>query len=762
MPAAAKDELQTALGLHRSGQLEAAARLYRQVLAAAPARPDIWQMLGLAEFTQGHLPQALEAFDAAARLAPGDAGVTFNRGLVLHQAGRSQEALEAFEFVLSRQPAHPKAPLMKAQALHALGRIDEAVRWLDAAATSAADPVPLWLLQGEWLHGLHDHAGAAEAYRRVLGRQPTHADALCNLGSCLLRAGRAGEAVDVLSQALRVAPAQADLWFNHGLALARLQRRVEAEQSLGEALRLAPGLAVAWTQRGLVRSALRRLDAAVADFEQALRIDPGQGDAWAALGHARLDLGDAPAAVDAYQKALAIAPQTDFLLDALALARARLCDWRHAQADREAIEAAIRRGSPLVSPARIFALMDRPDLLLPAARSYITHLRMPAALTAPAFQPAGQRLRIGYFSADLHAHATAFLMARLFERHDRERFEIVGFQLGPARPDAMHERLRAAFDEFHDIDALDDVAAARLARERGLQIAVDLKGLSLHARPGVFAARAAPLQVAYLGYPCTLGADWMDYLVADATVVPPDARAHYSEKIITLPGSYQVNDETRACPAPPPRSQVGLPEDAFVFCSLNSPYKITAEVFATWMALLREVPGSVLWQLDGGEGPRQHLLQAAASQGIDPSRIRFAPLLDPQAHLARIGCADLFLDTLPCNAHTSASDALWMGVPVVTLAGAGFAGRVGASLLQAAGLPELICPTLADYRQTALALATQPGRLLALKRHLAGQRHVLPLFDSGRFTRHLECAFEMIWQRHSAGLPPEHVDVPAD
>jgi predicted O-linked N-acetylglucosamine transferase (SPINDLY family) len=384
-----------------------------------------------------------------------------------------------------------------------------------------------------------------------------------------------------------------------------------------------------------------------------------------------------------------------------------------------------------------------------------------AAAPLPAMPPLkGRRLRIGYLSGEFQDQATMVLMAGVLEQHDRSRFEIIGVDNGDADGSALRRRVAAALDRRVPIAGLDDPRAAALIREHGVDVLVNLNGYFGRARNGVFALRAAPVQVNYLGFPGTLGAGWMDYLVADDIVIPPGEEAHYREAVVRLPGSYQANDGRRPIDAGPvSRAQAGLPEGAFVFCSFNNLYKLTPDVFDVWMGLLRRVPGSVLWLLLTAPEAQENLAREAAARGVDPARLVWAATLPHARHLARLRLADLMLDTLPYNAHTTGSDALWAGLPMLTCRGASFAGRVGASLLHSVGLPELITPDLVAYAATAERLARHPAELQALRQRLAAARAQGALFDTVRQCRLLEQSFVTMAQRHADGLPPQGFQV---
>jgi predicted O-linked N-acetylglucosamine transferase (SPINDLY family) len=411
----------------------------------------------------------------------------------------------------------------------------------------------------------------------------------------------------------------------------------------------------------------------------------------------------------------------------------------------------------MVAPFVLLAVSEDPALHLRAARLYTEQKYPPAPRPLwTGERHAHDRIRVAYLSADFHAHATAYLMAELFERHDRARFEWWGISFGPVKSDPMRTRLEGAFDHFVDVTDRSDAEAARLLRALEIDIAVDLKGYTQDCRPGILGHRPAPLQVNYLGFPGTMGADHIQYVIGDAIVTPPEHAPFYTERIVRLPHCYQPNDRKRAIAGrTPPRAELGLPEHGFVFCCFNNNYKITPEFFGVWMRLLREVEGSVLWLLESNAESAGNLRREAAARGVDPARLVFAPHALLPEHLARQRQADLFLDTLPYNAHTTTSDALWAGLPVLTCLGQAFPGRVAASLLTACGLADMVVTDLDAYAATALKLARAPRLLQELRERLARNRLAAPLFDTERYARNLEGAYLEMQRRHQAGLPPE-------
>ncbi|WP_235398939.1 O-linked N-acetylglucosamine transferase, SPINDLY family protein [Sphingomonas sp. SRS2] len=468
-------------------------------------------------------------------------------------------------------------------------------------------------------------------------------------------------------------------------------------------------------------------------------------------------------ALDCYRRALAIAPDYAAARAHKLDLEAHICDWEGIAADRAGIP---RLGveSAAVPPFMMFALDDHPARHRARSERLVaeTYRATPMPPSPPLPRPphmAG-RLRIGYFSADFHNHATLYLMARLFELHDRDRFAVHAYSYGPDQDDEMRRRLRGAVEVFRDVRHLGDREVAELARGDAIDIAIDLKGYTTGTRSGIFAFRPAPVQINYLGYPGTMGADFIDYIIADPVVIPARLRGAYSEKIITLPYSYMASDDRRAiADGPVTRTDMALPENAFVFACFNNSYKISADVFDIWMRLLGKVEGSVLWLLRANRWAEANLANEAARRGIDPARLIFADKLPPAEHLARQRLADMFLDTFAFNAHTTASDALWGGLPIVTKLGESFSARVAGSLLNAVGLPDLITDDEGDYERLALDLATHPEKLAAIRARLAARRLTAPLFDSARHTRHVEQGYVEAYRRHAEGLAPDHIEI---
>ena len=459
-----------------------------------------------------------------------------------------------------------------------------------------------------------------------------------------------------------------------------------------------------------------------------------------------------------YDKALSLKPDIDWVHGDFLYTRMKICSWTDLADSLGNISKKVMANERVAHPFLLLALTDDALLHKKSSEIHIQNKYPFNPLLGPILKRReNQKIRVGYFSADFKNHPVAFLIAELFEIHDRSQFETYAFSLEGAA-DEMRGRLLEAFDHFIDVEGRSDVEIARVARNFAIDIAVDLTGFTKDSRTGIFSYRAAPIQVNYLGYPSTMGADYIDYIIADKTLIPPDSQSCYSEKVVYLPNSYQANDRGRLISDREfTRQELGLPENGFVFCCFNNNFKILPATFAGWMRILKAVDGSVLWLFQDNSWVVENLINEAQKQGIDAKRLVFADRVPPSEHLARHFQADLFLDTLPYNAHTTCSDALWTGLPVLTLLGRSFASRVAASLLNAIGLPELITNTQEEYEALAIELAIDPKKLADIKLKLVNNRLTTPLFDTSLFAKNLEAAYVQINERYRAGLQPAHI-----
>ena len=600
------------------------------------------------------------------------------------------------------------------------------------------------LQEGLALHRRGAVAEAATRYAEVLRVEPNNADAHYYLGMMSCQNGQFAKGAEYARQSLASEPRHARAHVLLGRALDALGQRDEALTSFERAIALAPDLAQVHGHRADVLSALGRNEEAVESYDRALALSPDVIEDWLSRGAALIAIGRYEEAVASFDRVLTLRPdfpQAHLLYAPRLLLKLRVCDWSKLDGEVAQLLAVIREQRALSVPFATLMIPTTAAEQLQCARTYVQEL--------PAFPPTWRgeiyshdRLRVGYLSADFREHATSYLTAGLFEEHDKSRFEITAISLGQNDNSPMRRRLEAAFEHFIDVQGKSDQDIADLIRSLEIDIVVDLMGFSKDNRLNVLARRPAPIQLNYLGYPGTLGTSCVDYIFADAIVVPEDQSMFYAEHVVRLPGTYQINDSKRyVTPITPERHEFGLPERAFVFCCFNNTQKLNPAMFDIWMRLLRAKDDSVLWLLEASPMASTNLRAAAAERGVSPQRLIFAPKFSVADHLARQRRADLFLDTLPCNAHTTASDALWVGLPVLTCLGATFAGRVAGSLLKAMGLDDLIASSPQEYESFALKLAQDQVRLAAIKDKLARNRDRSILFDTKRATRHIESAY---------------------
>jgi len=676
--------------------------------------------------------------------------------------GRGEDAERLCQAVLATQPDQVEALHFLAVLQLQRRSFDAAERLISRAIGHGLQSADAHFNLGLALTGLRRYEGAVASFDKAIALSPDHADALNDRGVALARLGRPEAAIASFDRALAARRDFPEALVNRGIALGTADRIQEALSSFEDALTLRPGDANALAKRGKALQALNRYEEAIASYDQALAARPGDAETLNNRGIALQALGRYEAAIASYDEVLAVQPDYRYALGNAALCRAQICDWRARGEIEKRLAEGVRAGKPVTTPFPLLAFSDSPADQLTCARTFVRNRFPPAPRQrVNDARRSRERIRIAYLSADFHDHATSYLMAGLFERHDRKRFETIGVSFGPDSQSAMRARLIAGFDRFVDVRGLSDENAARWLQDAEVDIAVDLKGYTRDARIGILARRPAPIQASYLGFPGTMGAEHIDYMIADGFVVPPDQHKNYAERIACLPDCYYPNDGTRRiAERTPSRSEAKLPEQAFVFCCFNASYKCSPAMFDIWMRLMHRVEHSVLWLLGQDAVTTGNLRHEARARGIDPDRLIFAQKVGQEEHLARHRLADLFLDTLPYNAHTTASDALWAGLPVVTCVGQTFVGRVAGSLLRAIGLPELVTYKLADYEALVLKLATEKGPLRRVKDKLARNRLATPLFDTDRLRRHMEAAYLTMWERCLRGEEPKSFVVP--
>lgn len=713
--------LDEGLAHHRAGDLGRAGEKYAEALAHAPHHADALHLSGLVALQSGDPARAEALIGRALALNPRDPAAHFNYGCARGALGQFEAAVAAFDQCLARAPDHAEAHSSRGSAFWSLGRAQAALGSFDKALTLNPGSVDALIGRGLALRDLRQHAAALASTDTAIG----------------------------------LAPESATAHNNRGLILADMNRHNAALVAYDRAIALNPDFVEAHNNRGLALHKLGRLEESLAAYDAALARDPNRAEVHHHRGLVLTQMDQPAPALAALDRALAINPELPYVRGLRLHRKMQLCDWTVFESETAAICARIMRGERASASFPLQALVDSPALHRQAAAIW-TNDRYPPNLVLgplPKYAPHA-RIRIGYFSMDFRNHPVSALTAGLFEAHDRAAFEIFGFSYGIDTGDAMRRRLEGAFDHFIDVRMNTDTEIVARARAAELDIAVDLAGHTDDARTGIFALRAAPVQVNYLGYLGTMAADYIDYIIADDVVIPPANRIHFSEKIATLP-SYQVNDSARTVADRVfTRAELGLPAAGFVFCCFNNTYKITPRTFDSWMRILNAVERSVLFLFSPHAMVAANLKREAAARGVEPARLVFGAHLPAPEYLARLRAADLFLDTLPYNAGTTASDALWVGLPVLTLMGEAPAGRMAASLLRAIDMPELVTQTAGEYEALAIALARDPARTKALKAKLERNRLSTALFDTRAFARSIEETYRQMHARSQAGLPP--------
>jgi protein O-GlcNAc transferase len=802
MTSTADGVFQQALAAMQSGKLDIAEGLFKQVLQLQPEHLpalDVFSILlagqGRPDEAEYYARRVLAAYDRFLQLKPNLAEPWLGRAHVLSRLARNREAIESCDRAVAAKPDFIQAHLLRAKLLSDLRRQDEALAGIDTLLEVAPNLAEAWLGRSNVLFELKRFHEALAACERALALKPGLGEAWLGRGNVLNEIKRYDDALTAFDKALASNPQLIGAWLGRGNVLTELKRYDDALAAYDKELASSPGVTEAWLGRGNVLNVLRRYQEGFAAFDQALALNPSLPEAWLGRGNALFGLRRYDDAPVAYDKALALKPdlagawagrsnvfhklkrhaeaveacinvlkfdpQYPYAKGMLLHQKMIVCDWGGVEKLAEDIERDIGLGKLAAEPFGWQAASRSPRSLQLCAELFNAD-KFPANIKIAARAQLADRkkIRIGYLGDVFREQAVAYLLVGVMELHDRSRFEIYGFDNGWDDKGETRKRIDAASQKMIDISSRDDASAAAAVREHQIDILVNLNTYFGDHRTGVFAQRPAPIQVNYLGFPATLGASYSDYIVADREVIPPSDRQFYTEKVVYLPDSYQANDRKRAIAARNfSRTECGLPQSGSVFCCFNNNFKITAEVFDRWMRILRNVGGSVLWLVEDNAYVAANLRKEANSRGVNGERLIFAKRMPLADHLARHRSADLFLDTLPYNAHTTASDALWAGLPVLTLIGETFPGRVAASLLHAIGLAELIAATPEAYEGLAVELATNPEKLAALKQKLENNRLTMPLFDTQLYARRLDAAYTAMYERYQAGLAPDHIQI---
>lgn len=734
--------------------------------SALSLRSDYFEALvhrGLSLLELKRHDEAVVSFERALGLKPGEPGVWFNRGNALLRLGSNDEALLSYDKALSLKPDFAQAWENRGHTLLGMGRSDDAFASYDQAASYRPGQAQPWIVRGNAFIALRRYEDAVSNFDRALALEPQNFEALFQRANALLYLRKPADALPLLDACLDIRPDHPDVWVSNGAAFAGLSRYEEALSCYDRALAFKPDCLEAHVNCAIAFNALKRHAEAAESASAALALKPAEHAALAQRATALAALRRFDQAIDDYERLLQLS--LDYpIAGNLVHAYLHCCDWRNLAVYRSAVEQGIRAGRSVVRAFQYVFYCRSAEEQLACTKLWVQTEIAPTEPLWRGERYAHERIRIAYLSEDFRDHAVASLMAGVWEAHDRSKFETFAISLGVDDGSEMRDRVQRSFEHFIDVRDRSDEEIAALLRDREIDIVIDLAGYSDYCRPRILALRPAPVQVNYLGYPATMGAEFVDYIIADRTLIGEADREYYSEKVVYLPDSYMPNDrDRRIAEHRPSRAEAGLPPGGFVFCSFNRAAKLLPETFDIWMRLLNAVPRSILWLADPGRPVAiQNLRREAEARGAAADRLVFAPHLPrTEDHLARLSLADLFLDTEPYNAHATAADALWAGLPVLTLKGETFASRVAASLLNAVGLPEMVTETPQLYENVALMLAREPSTLAALKAKLARNRDTHPLFDTLRFTRQLETAYRRMWERAQSGAQPESFAVEA-
>jgi predicted O-linked N-acetylglucosamine transferase (SPINDLY family) len=752
--------------LHILGLINASQSNYKKAadyLARAakidPTDPSIQYNLAKALSDSGNDKEALVHHKKAVSLAPNNPEAWLNYGKTASNLGRYDDALVFYSNALNLEPYYAEALLNKGATLKELKRLEEAIVFAEQALALNADLPEAWLNKGVALKELKRLDEALVHYDKALSLKPDYHEGWTNKGTTLYELKRFDEALVHYDKALSLKPDYHEAWTNKGVSLHELKRFDEALVHYDKALSLKPDYHEGWSNKGTTLYELKRFDEALVHYDKALSLKPEYVNACFNKGLALLELKRYDEGIAYLSKTLSLNPRMDWVIGELIHAKMKICSWSSLADYIENLSMRVMANERVTQPLALKAFCDSPQLHKICSETYVqAKYPLNQSLGTISKRLGSQKIRVGYFSADLKKHPVAFLLAQLFEIHDRDRFEIYAFSLLQAS-DEMRDRLVKAFDHFVNVDTQSDKQIAELSRNLGIDIAVDLTGHTKDSRTGIFSYRTAPIQVNWLGYPGTMGTDYIDYVIADKVIIPESHHMFYKEKIVYLPHTYIVDDSKRIASSKVfTRGECGLPENSFIFCCFNNDHKFNPQMLDCWSRILKSTKDSILWISENNEIFSANIKIEFQNRDVDPKRIIFAKRVESmEDYLARYALADVFLDTHPYNAHTTAVDSLKAGIPLITLIGQSFASRVAASLLNAIGLPELITKTQEEYETLAIELAKNPQKLAEIKKKLAENRLTAPLFDTPLFTKNLEAAYIKMHERYHNNRVPDHL-----
>jgi predicted O-linked N-acetylglucosamine transferase (SPINDLY family) len=701
-----------------------AKKILKRLLLKNKVNINTLYFLALAEEGLGNTIEAITLLSRILIIEPNHAEAHYTSARLLIKLEKHADAMFHHNFAASLLPTNPWVFINRGNSFAALKRFHDALRDFDAAIEIDSMSSVAYQNKGSALFELGFFEDSLLSLDKAINLNPINVNALSNKSACLLKLKLPDKSLIIANSAIKLEPDFAEAWSNRGNALNDLKRHEEALSSYDKSISLKPDFAEAWSNRGNALNDLKRHEESAASFLKA---------------HEFLETPDFHLGRAHHQMLLA-------------------CDWKNFDLFKKQLDSGVKEGKYYAEPFGYQGIADSEQLLGICAKLYCQKKYPTKKLVGPKIKNLGQKIRIGYLCGEFRNQATSHLMTGVWESHDHAVFEIFAFDNGWNDCSDYRSRIKLAIPNFFEISQISDFRVEELIAENKIDILVNLNGYFGKCRQNVFAARPAPIAVNYLGFPGTIGADYIDYLIADQVCIPESSKDYYSEKIAYLPYCYQANDNNKKISNRLiSRNEFDLPENAFVFCCFNNNYKITPQTFQLWMEILSEIENSCLWLMEDNHSAKKNLKNEASRQGIDPNRLIFAKRIELSEHINRHKLADLFLDTLPYNAHTTASDALWAGLPILTLKGNTFPGRVGASLLKALDLTELITSSTLEYKEMAILLAKNPDKLESIKMKLKLNKLSSPLFDTVRFTRYLEAAYHKMYERYLTDLPPDHI-----
>ena len=778
-------------------QWDRALNLLTDAIKVNNSNPVVYNNRSLVLKELNQLHESLAGYEKAINLKQDYAEAHYNRGVVLQALGRMEESLDSYGKAIKYKIDYAKAYNNRGIVLNELKRLDESISSYDKAIEIKRDYADAYNNRGNAFQELELWGDALKSYDYAIEFNHQDVDAYFNRGNVLQKLKRFDEAVQSYEKAIEFRTDHADAYNNRGNAFEELEHLDDALASFDKAIKYKSDHAVAFYNRGNVLSKLKRFDEALISYSKAVDFKRDYASAYNNLANILKKFNRFEEAIEIYgsaiecnsdyveafhnlglvlqetkkyeialinfKKVLNLKPDYPFIKGEINHCMMQINDWQSYYETLEDINRDVLDGKLSATPFGYQAICNEPRLMIKAAEIFSTFKypkKKPAIRDLKIIN--NKKIKIAYVCGEFRDHATSILMVNLWEMHNKDKFEVFGLDNGWDDKSPIRKRIKDVFNQLIDITAMSDLKVAQLIYDENIDILVNLNVFFGNERNSVFSYKAAPIQVNYLGFPGTMGVDYMDYLIADKTVIPENLQEFYTEKIVYLPNCYQVNDRKREIADKAfTKEELGLPNVGFVFCCFNNNYKITPPTFDGWVRILKAVEGSVLWLLEDNPSARTNLQIEAKARGLDPNRLVFAKRLNLPEHLARHKVADLFLDTLPSNAHTTASDALWAGLPVLTCMGHSFASRVAASLLKAMQLPELITASQDEYETTAIELATYPEKLHAIKEKIERNRLTTALFDTPRFTKHIESAFTQMYERYQADLPPDHLHIEA-